>query len=102
MALPPFEMRRMDDAAASSPLRCCLQSDPPATNTAKVQLHEVAGYIALGAAGVIPKPFDVIELPDEIQRIVSRAAPPNAQAGPTRRSECRDATPESTSCTSSP
>jgi CheY-like chemotaxis protein len=40
--------------------------------TAKVQKHEVEGYLALGATGVILKPFDVMTLPDEIRRIVER------------------------------
>jgi CheY-like chemotaxis protein len=38
--------------------------------TAKVQKHEVEHYMALGATGVIVKPFDVIALPDQIRRIV--------------------------------
>jgi CheY-like chemotaxis protein len=38
--------------------------------TAKVQKHEVERYMALGATGVIVKPFDVITLPDQIRRIV--------------------------------
>jgi CheY-like chemotaxis protein len=38
--------------------------------TAKVQKHEVARYMALGATGVIRKPFDVMTLADEIRRIV--------------------------------
>jgi CheY-like chemotaxis protein len=38
--------------------------------TAKVQKHEVEHYMALGATGVIVKPFDVITLPDQIRRIV--------------------------------
>jgi CheY-like chemotaxis protein len=38
--------------------------------TAKVQTHEVQGYLELGAAGVITKPFDPMKLPEEICRIV--------------------------------
>ncbi len=37
--------------------------------TAKVQSHEVAQYRALGAAGVIPKPFDPMTLADSIRKI---------------------------------
>lgn len=37
--------------------------------TAKVQPHEVAGYKALGVADVIPKPFDPMRLPEQIQAI---------------------------------
>jgi CheY-like chemotaxis protein len=39
--------------------------------TAKVQEHEIERYLALGAAGVICKPFDPLELPDQIRRILS-------------------------------
>jgi CheY-like chemotaxis protein len=38
--------------------------------TAKVQKHEVDRYMALGATGVIRKPFDVMTLSDEVRRIV--------------------------------
>ncbi len=38
--------------------------------TAKVQSHEIERYQALGAVGVIPKPFDAMALPDEIRRLV--------------------------------
>lgn len=45
--------------------------------TAKAQPHEIAQYKALGAAGVIAKPFNPITLPDEVQAIwlQSLAAP---------------------------
>ena len=39
--------------------------------TAKVQDHEVEGYLELGAVGVIRKPFDPMELPNQIRRIVA-------------------------------
>ncbi len=38
--------------------------------TAKVQKHEIEHYMALGATGVIAKPFDVMTLPGQIRRIV--------------------------------
>ena len=38
--------------------------------TAKAQRQEVDRYIALGATGVIGKPFDVMKLADEIRRII--------------------------------
>jgi CheY-like chemotaxis protein len=38
--------------------------------TAKVQKQEVARYLALGAAGVIGKPFDPMALPEEVRRLV--------------------------------
>ena len=42
--------------------------------TAKVQKHEVARYLELGALGVISKPFDPMRLPVEIRRLVDAAA----------------------------
>jgi CheY-like chemotaxis protein len=39
--------------------------------TAKVLRHEVDGYLALGAAGTITKPFNPITLPSEVRLIVS-------------------------------
>ncbi|MBK6849634.1 MAG: response regulator [Proteobacteria bacterium] len=54
-----------------------LRSDPrwvklPAIfMTAKVQPREVAQYLALGACGVIPKPFDPMELPQQIRALVA-------------------------------
>ena len=41
--------------------------------TAKVQRLEVEHYMALGASGVIRKPFDAMTLPDEVRRIVQEA-----------------------------
>ena len=38
--------------------------------TAKVQKHEVARYLELGALGVIGKPFDPMTLPAEIKRLL--------------------------------
>ena len=37
--------------------------------TAKVQRKEVERYLALGAVGVIAKPFDPMTLPNEVKRI---------------------------------
>jgi two-component system, OmpR family, response regulator len=42
--------------------------------TAKVQKHEVARYLELGALGVISKPFDPMRLPVEIRRLLDAAA----------------------------
>ena len=53
-----------------------LREDPATANipvifmTAKAQPHEVESYRALGAAGVIAKPFDPMTLPGEIRTIV--------------------------------
>lgn len=38
--------------------------------TAKVQTHELARYEALGAIGIIPKPFDPMTLADQVRRLV--------------------------------
>ena len=40
--------------------------------TAKVQKQELDSYLALGAAGIISKPFDPMKLPDEIREIIER------------------------------
>lgn len=40
--------------------------------TAKIQTHEIDDYVALGAIGVITKPFDPMTLPDEIARLMDR------------------------------
>lgn len=37
--------------------------------TAKVQPGEVAGYKAIGAADVIPKPFDPMTLPGQVREV---------------------------------
>jgi CheY-like chemotaxis protein len=39
--------------------------------TAKVMKHELGGYLDLGAAGVISKPFEPIALPGQIQSIAN-------------------------------
>ena len=39
--------------------------------TAKVQSHEVEGYLSKGADAVIPKPFDPMTLPDEIRNLTA-------------------------------
>ncbi len=41
--------------------------------TAKVQKHEVEKYLAAGAVGVIPKPFDPMALPAQILQILSNS-----------------------------
>ncbi len=53
------ELKKRPDAAAI----------PVVFMTAKVQPHEIAGYKALGVAAVIPKPFDPMTLPQQIQSI---------------------------------
>lgn len=45
---------------------------PAVFMTAKVQQEEINGYLSLGAAGVIPKPFDPVTLPEQIRDIWSQ------------------------------
>ena len=47
-----------------------LASIPVIFFTAKVQKQEVDSYLALGAAGIISKPFDPMKLPSEIVEIL--------------------------------
>ncbi len=60
----------------------CLRAMPEVNDvpivflTAKAQTHEVEGYKALGAAAVIPKPFDPITLSDQVRSIWERAESP--------------------------
>lgn len=49
--------------------RPAVASVPVAFVTAKVQPHEVAQYLGLGALGVISKPFDPMTLADEVRRL---------------------------------
>ncbi len=52
-----------------------LQTDPEVAAipvvfmTAKVQSSEVANYIKLGAVGVVPKPFDPMTLPKQVEAL---------------------------------
>jgi two-component system, OmpR family, response regulator len=46
-----------------------LEHTPSVFMTAKVQPQEVAGYLALGAVGVIAKPFDPMTLAEELEKI---------------------------------
>ncbi|MFN7145523.1 MAG: response regulator [Myxococcota bacterium] len=41
--------------------------------TAKIQRGDFGHYVALGALGAIPKPFDPMRLPQEVRRMVERA-----------------------------
>ncbi len=75
MILLDVTMPGMDGPTTMTKLRQepALASIPVIFITARVQTHEVASYMALGAAGVISKPFDVIELPGEIRRMTEAA-----------------------------
>lgn len=66
-------MPRLDGPTTLGRLR-----EDPATSgipviflTAKAQRHEVESFLALGASGVILKPFDVMTLADDVRRIVA-------------------------------
>jgi CheY-like chemotaxis protein len=48
-----------------------LESVPVIFVTAKVQREDVAHLRSLGASGVVSKPFDPMNLPAEVRRIVS-------------------------------
>jgi CheY-like chemotaxis protein len=52
--------------------RAPLRHIPVIFMTAKMQKNEVEHYRQLGAAGVISKPFDPMELPAQIQIILDR------------------------------
>jgi DNA-binding response OmpR family regulator len=49
-----------------------LSNTPIIFVTAKAQKHEIKQYRSLGAADVIPKPFDPVSLPAEIRAIWER------------------------------
>ena len=49
-----------------------LANTPVIFMTAKVQPNEIAEYEALGALGVISKPFDPMKLSDEIHRLLGK------------------------------
>lgn len=50
--------------------RLPLEPQPPVVfMTAKVQPQEMQRYLRLGAAGVIAKPFDPVDLADQLRRI---------------------------------
>ena len=55
---------------------------PVISFTAKVQKHELDSYLALGAAGIISKPFDPLLLPNEITNILDRRETKSATADP--------------------
>ncbi|MDD3287382.1 MAG: response regulator [Alphaproteobacteria bacterium] len=49
--------------------RPAVQNTPIIFMTARVQPSEIKEYLSLGAAGVIPKPFDPMKLTEQIQDI---------------------------------
>lgn len=64
-------MPGMDGHATLRALRAipALVATPAIFMTTRVQPAEVAAHLAVGAIGVIPKPFDPMTLPDEIRRL---------------------------------
>lgn len=68
-------MPEMDGPTTLARLRECKDTAaiPVIFFTAKVQKHEIDSYLALGAAGIISKPFDPMTLPREISDILARS-----------------------------
>ena len=64
----------MDGPTTMSRLRAdaSLADIPVILLTARVRGAEVTGYLALGADGVISKPFDPMTLADEVRRVWER------------------------------
>ena len=54
-----------------------LEQIPVAFMTAKVQPNEIAHYLSLGAHGVIIKPFDPMQLAQQVRTIWQRAQAPH-------------------------
>ncbi|AZO58247.1 MULTISPECIES: response regulator [unclassified Mesorhizobium] len=65
----PETLRRLAD----SPLTAAI---PVAFITARTQTHEVERYLAMGAVGVIAKPFDPLALAGEVRRLLSGRSGP--------------------------
>ncbi|WP_192250395.1 response regulator [Mesorhizobium silamurunense] len=63
----PETMKRL----AASPLTASI---PVAFITARTQTHQVEHYLAMGAVGVIAKPFDPLALAGEVSKLLPRRA----------------------------
>ena len=74
MVLLDVMMPGMDGPGTLRALRAlpALQGVPVAFMTAKVQPDEVAQFIAIGAVGVIAKPFDPMTLADQVRALWER------------------------------
>ncbi|MES2316492.1 MAG: response regulator [Pseudomonadota bacterium] len=70
-------MPGMDGPATLAGLRALpnTAATPVIFMTAKVQAAEVAHYKALGALGVIAKPFDPMQLAQQVRQLWNEAAP---------------------------
>ncbi|WP_075879028.1 response regulator [Vreelandella massiliensis] len=77
MILLDVMMPGMDGPTTLAALRQdpALQHVPIAFMTARVQPEEVAHYTALGACGVIAKPFDPMTLADEVKALWHKERP---------------------------
>lgn len=64
----PETLRRLRDLPGLSQV-------PAVFMTAKAQPGEISEYKALGAIGVIPKPFDPLTLADQVRRLWAEAQP---------------------------
>lgn len=75
MILLDVMMPGMDGPSTLTALRQnpALANTPVAFMTAKVQPQEIAAYKAMGALDVIAKPFDPIQLPEQIKAIWQQA-----------------------------
>ncbi len=69
-------MPEMDGPACLGKLREMAETQgvPVLFMTAKVQTHEVERYLALGAVGVIRKPFDPMTLAQDVRSLLEAAA----------------------------
>lgn len=66
------KMTGIETLCALRELPACAET-PVIFVTAKAQRHEIEHYMEVGAAGVIPKPFDPITLPDNLNAIWCKA-----------------------------
>lgn len=74
LVLLDFMMPGMDGAEVLAELRRRpdLPNAPVVFMTAKAQAREIERFLALGAADVITKPFDPVELPERLNAIWNR------------------------------
>lgn len=66
-------MPRMDGPATFAAIRAEGHDIPVIFMTARVRGAEVSQYLAMGAIGVVPKPFDPVTLAGEIKRLWSES-----------------------------
>lgn len=74
LVLLDMQMPGMDGTTVLSEMKKLMGTTMPHVifMTAKVQSQEMDGYKGLGVAGVIPKPFDPMTLPDQILGILEQ------------------------------